>query len=48
MNLEIDRLENIYNDLLLSSGVKVFNQKAKISGYNSVILHDNTKIKAKE
>ena len=47
MNFEIDRLEEIYNDLLISSNVKVFRQKAKLYSSNSVILDDKTKITAK-
>ena len=47
MNFEIDRLEEIYRDLLISSNVKVFRQKAKLYSSNSVILNDKTKITAK-
>ncbi len=47
MDLEIDRLENIYLELLKSSNVKVFNQKAKLSGANSVTLKDNTNFKSR-
>ena len=47
MNFEIDRLEEIYNDLLISSNVKVFRQKAKLYSSNSVIVDDKTKITAK-
>jgi len=47
MNFEIDRLEEIYNDLLISSNVKVFRQTAKLYSSNSVILDDKTKITAK-
>ena len=35
MNSEIDRLEQIYNELLLSSKVKIFQQKAKLTSSNS-------------
>ena len=47
MNFEIDRLEEIYRDLLISSNVKVFRQKAKLYSSNSVTLNDKTKITAK-
>ena len=47
MNFEIDRLEDIYHDLLTSSNVKVFRQKAKLNSSNSVLLNDKTKITAK-
>ena len=47
MNFEIDRLEEIYRDLLIPSNVKVFRQKAKLYSSNSVILNDKTKITAK-
>ena len=47
MNFEIDRLEDIYHDLLTSSNVKVFRQKAKLNSSNSVLLNDKTKINAK-
>ena len=47
MNLEIDRLEKIYNELLISSNVKVFKQKAELASSNSVILNDKTKYTSK-
>ena len=47
MNFEIDRLEKIYNELLISSNVKVFKQKAELSSSNSVILNDKTKYTSK-
>ena len=47
MNFEIDRLEKIYNELLISSNVKVFKQKAELSSSNSVILNDKSKFTSK-
>ena len=47
MNFEIDRLEKIYNELLISSNVKVFKQKAELASSNSVILNDKTKYTSK-
>ena len=47
MNFEIDRLEEIYRDLLISSNVKVFRQKAKLYSSNYVTINDKTKITAK-
>ncbi len=47
MNSEIDRLEGIYNELLISSNVKIFQQKAKITSSNSVILNDKTVVTSK-
>lgn len=47
MRSEVDRLENLYESMLHSSGVITFKQKAKLNGHNSVILHDGTILKAK-
>ena len=47
MNSEIDRLEQIYNELLLSSKVKIFQQKAKLTSSNSIILNDKTEVTSK-
>ena len=47
MNSEIDRLEQIYNELLSSSKVKIFQQKAKLTSSNSIILNDKTEVTSK-
>ena len=47
LNIEIDRLEKIYQDLLSSSNVTIFKTTAKLFGSNSVILGDNSKFKSK-
>ena len=38
MNFEIDRLEEIYRDLLISSNVKIFRQKNMVGYYVKFIL----------
>ena len=47
MNSEIDRLEQIYNELVSSSKVKIFQQKAKLTSSNSIILNDKTEVTSK-
>ena len=47
LNIEIDRLEKIYHDLLSSSNVTIFKTTAKLSSPNSVILDDNSKFNCK-
>ena len=47
MRSEIDRLEEVYENILSSSGVKIFKQKARIHSEYSVILDDGVICKAK-
>jgi len=47
MRSEIDRLEDVYENILSSSGVKIFKQKARIHSTSSVILDDGVICKAK-
>ena len=47
MRSEIDRLEEVYENILSSSGVKIFKQKARIHSKSSVILDDGVIYKAK-
>ncbi|MBM7068557.1 glutathione-disulfide reductase [Actibacterium sp. 188UL27-1] len=47
LETELDRLEEIYGNLLDSSGVKVFDQRATLADPHTVQLADGTKITAK-
>ena len=47
MQSEVDRLEQLYEKMLNSSGVKTYKQKAKLYSNSSVILSDGTVLKAK-
>ena len=42
MQSEVDRLEQLYEKMLNSSGVKTYKQKAKLNSDSSVILSDGT------
>lgn len=47
MQIEIDRLETVYENILSSSGVEIFRQKARVNSSSSVILTDGRICKAK-
>ncbi|MDV4145967.1 glutathione-disulfide reductase [Shimia sp. FJ5] len=47
LNDELDRLENVYRNLLKNSGVETFDQRAHLEDAHTVVLADGTKKTAK-